>query len=167
MWLQVLQALCLVLVACVMAFTLAHAAELPGKMRLDKPEYLAIQPIYHPGYTLGGISEPLAILALAALVYRVHADGGNVLLPVACLVLAIAVQIVFWLAVHPVNKFWLAAEELPEASAGFFGIGRSANGTVAGEGWRALRDRWEYGHAVRAALAFVAFLLLAVHVVTT
>jgi len=42
------------LVAVAMALALSHALELPGKMRLDKQTYLAMQPIYYPGFTIGG-----------------------------------------------------------------------------------------------------------------
>ncbi|WP_407351237.1 anthrone oxygenase family protein [Luteimonas sp. R10] len=150
-----------------MAFALAHAAELPGKLRLDKTAYLATQPIYHPGFTIGGISEPLAILALAALSWLVRDDRIDLLLVLASLVLVSCMQVVYWLAVHPVNKFWLADRALPPVSAGFFGLGKAPSGSGAGvdKAWRGLRDRWEYAHAARAVLAFVAFVLLGLHVV--
>ena len=37
-----------------MALVLAHALELPGKRRLSKNTYLAVQPIYYHGFTIGG-----------------------------------------------------------------------------------------------------------------
>jgi hypothetical protein len=40
-----------------MALSLAHALEVPGKLRLNKEQYLAVQTIYYPGFTLGGIAE--------------------------------------------------------------------------------------------------------------
>jgi hypothetical protein len=46
---------------------LAHALEFPGKLRLKKEQYLAVQPIYYPGFTIGGIAEPAVILATLAL----------------------------------------------------------------------------------------------------
>jgi hypothetical protein len=44
---------------------------------------------------------------------------------------------------------------------GFFSIDpfRSID-RLRAEGWTALRDRWEYSHVVRAALAFVSLGLL-------
>ncbi|CAN5853005.1 hypothetical protein BH20PSE1_BH20PSE1_12420 [soil metagenome] len=51
---SVLQVLTVILVAVAMALALAHALELPGKMRLDKETYYAMQPIYYPGFTIGG-----------------------------------------------------------------------------------------------------------------
>jgi hypothetical protein len=45
-----------------MALTLAHALELPGKMRLTKEIYFAMQPIYYPGFTIGGFAEPASLI---------------------------------------------------------------------------------------------------------
>jgi hypothetical protein len=59
-----LQVAAVILVAVAMALSLAHALELPGKMRLGKDTYLAVQQIYYPGFTIDGGAEPLAILAL-------------------------------------------------------------------------------------------------------
>lgn len=46
--LQVLTVI-LVTVAMELALALAHALDLPGKMRLDKETYYAMQPIYFQG----------------------------------------------------------------------------------------------------------------------
>jgi hypothetical protein len=48
---------------------LAHALELPGKMRLTKEAYYAMQPIYYPGFTIGGISEPGSVILTIALLF--------------------------------------------------------------------------------------------------
>jgi hypothetical protein len=65
---QVLQVVAVILVAVALTFALAHAAELPGKMRLSKEAYLAVQPIYYPGFTIGGLvgefGGMIAVLAL-------------------------------------------------------------------------------------------------------
>ena len=49
-----LEVLAVSLVSIAMALALAHALEFPVKMRLDKQTYLAVQPIYYPGFTIGG-----------------------------------------------------------------------------------------------------------------
>ena len=49
-----LQVTTLLAVAIAMATALAHALELPGKLRLSKDEYLTVQKIYYPGFTIGG-----------------------------------------------------------------------------------------------------------------
>src|SRR5262252_5799310 len=47
-----------------MGLSLAHALELPGKRRLSRDTYFAVQTIYYPGFTIGGaFGEPLAIVA--------------------------------------------------------------------------------------------------------
>jgi len=43
---NVLQILAAILIAVAMAMALAHALEFPGKMRLTKEVYFAMQPIY-------------------------------------------------------------------------------------------------------------------------
>lgn len=66
---RILQILTVVLVAVAMALALAHALELPGKMRLSKETYYAMQPIYYPGFTIGGISEPVGIILTIILLF--------------------------------------------------------------------------------------------------
>ena len=56
-----LQVVTLLFVAIAMATMLAHALELPGKLKLSKDEYLATQRIYYPGFTIGGAAEPIAL----------------------------------------------------------------------------------------------------------
>jgi hypothetical protein len=46
--------------AVAMALSLAHALEFPGKLRLGKDAYLAVQQIYYPGFTFGGFVGELA-----------------------------------------------------------------------------------------------------------
>jgi hypothetical protein len=61
--LPIIQVVTVILVAVTMSMSLAHALELPGKKRLDKETYLAVQAIYYPGFTIGGSVEPLSIVA--------------------------------------------------------------------------------------------------------
>jgi len=53
--LETWQVITLMLVAVSMAMSLAHALELPGKLRLSETEYRIVQPIYYPGFTFGGL----------------------------------------------------------------------------------------------------------------
>ena len=62
-----LEILTVLLVAMAMALSLAHALEWPGKLRLSKDEYLAMQPIYYSGFTIGGIAEPVGLLTIGLL----------------------------------------------------------------------------------------------------
>jgi hypothetical protein len=63
----VLEILAVMLAAVTMALALAHALELPGKLRLTNEQYLTVQTIYYPGFTLAGIAELGSILATVAL----------------------------------------------------------------------------------------------------
>ena len=70
-----LQVLTVMLAAVTMALSLAHALEFPGKLRLKEEQYLAVQPIYYPGFIALLIMTPagtaafwLVAGALAALV---------------------------------------------------------------------------------------------------
>lgn len=160
--LQALQVASLMLVAAMWTFSLAHAAELPGKMRLDRDQYLVVQRIYYPGFTIGGLSEPLSIAALGVLLVLTPAGGQRIWIAAALAAVA-AAHLVYWLVTHPVNKRWVglqgsASLEMGKAGTAFFGPGKTAQATD----WEALRDRWERSHLLRAALVTCALLALAV-----
>ena len=148
------------LVAVSMALALAHALELPGKLRLDRDTYHAVQTIYYPGFTIGGISEPLAILGTITLL--VFSPGGSAfVLTLAALVLLVAMQAAYWLITHPVNRFWLEGQDLRAAARAFFASDPLVRGkSGADAAWTRLRDRWEYSHVARAAFALLALIAL-------
>jgi hypothetical protein len=52
----------LLLVVATVIPSVAHALKLPGKLRLTHEQYLAVQPIYYPGFTVIGAAEPLPLL---------------------------------------------------------------------------------------------------------
>jgi hypothetical protein len=144
--------LAVMLVALTMALSLAHALEYPGKMRLTKEHYLAVQPIYYPGFTFAGIGEPLAIaatFAAAILTPRESAAFWPWWIAFAATLLAHGT---YWLVTHPVNNFWLRDVKLGGAGTGFFGFG-FLGGKIDRSDWTALRDRWEFSHIARAAFA--------------
>lgn len=51
----ILQITCVLLISVALSLSLAHALEFPGKLRLTKSEYLIVQKIYYPGFTVGGL----------------------------------------------------------------------------------------------------------------
>ena len=158
--LVVLQVIALVLVSINMALALAHALELPGKLRLSRDVYTAVQPIYYPGFTIGGgVGEFGGILATIALLIATPREMTAFPLTVAALVLLLLGHGVYWLVTHPVNQFWLREQSLKGSGRAFFSFG--ARGSGADSDWTALRNRWEYSHVVRAALALAALILLA------
>jgi hypothetical protein len=58
-----LQVVTVFLVAVAMSLALAHALELPGKMRLDKETYMAVQTIYYPGFTFGFCTKGWSLIS--------------------------------------------------------------------------------------------------------
>jgi hypothetical protein len=159
-----LQVLAVLLVSIAMALSLAHALELPSKMRLSKEAYLTTQQIYYPGFTIGGISEPAGLLAVFILLFITQADTAFWLTFIALLCL-IAMHAVFWLMTQPVNKYWLKDMQLKGASGKFFAVDavkRKEQNEMPD--WTVLRDCWERSHVIRAVLSFIglAFLVTAV-----
>ncbi|WP_332685062.1 anthrone oxygenase family protein [Bosea sp. (in: a-proteobacteria)] len=153
------QILAILLAAVSMTTALGHALEMPGKLRLAREHYLAIQPIYYPGFTIGGgIGEIGSIVASAALALMLPAGSTAGRLALAACASAVAVHALYWLLVHPVNRFWLKESRIDTASEGFFALGADED---AGADWTTLRDRWERGHAVRAVFATLTVALLA------
>ncbi len=152
------------LVSIAMALSMAHALELPGKLRLGKHAYLTVQPIYYPGFTVGGISEILGILATGTLLVVTPSRGMAFSLMLGALMALIAMHAAYWIITHPVNNFWLKDNDLKGVGAGFFAFGAekraASNGATSDEGWKGLRNRWEFSHVLRAVLAAIALMLL-------
>jgi len=161
----VLEIVAILLTAVVMSLSLAHALELPGKMRLNREAYLTTQTIYYPGFTIGGIAEPLAVIVVFALLLSTPPASARFWLLLLSLAALAAVQIIFWFWVQPVNKIWLKEVRLGQAGVAFFGKQSDvADDDPKVQNWRALRDRWESGHVTRAVFAMIGLLLLAVAV---
>jgi hypothetical protein len=164
---DVMQILAAILVTMAMAPPLAHALELPGKMRLDRETYRAVQPIYYPGFTIAGNAEPLAIVSTVVLLVLTPSGSTSFWLTLVALLGLVGMQAVYWLFTHPVNKFWVEGEDMGRFGSGFFSFGadrpRLGNETHPLD-WTRLRDRWEYSHVTRAALASVSLVALVVAV---
>jgi hypothetical protein len=159
MALLILKVVAVLAVAVVFALSLAHALEYPGKMRLAKEPYLAVQTIYYPGFTIGGAAEPLAILlVLALLLLSPWEMTGSVLLIVALCGL-IVVQGVFWAMTQPVNRVWVKSMSMGAAGKRFF---RPDKADAVEPEWTGLRDRWERSHIIRCIAAGIALLALVV-----
>jgi hypothetical protein len=153
-----------IVVAIALATVLAHALELPGKMRLPKEQYLAVQTIYYPGFTIGGIAEPVSLVVTALLAFLTPSGNPSFWLIVCAFVALALMHAVYWVFIHPVNNFWLKDVNLQGAGAAFFGYGSDRPTRQTQADWTDLRDRWEYSHLARAGLAAVAFVLLVIAV---
>jgi hypothetical protein len=157
-----LKILALVLVVVTLSLSLAHALEWPGKMRLGREQYLAVQPIYYPGFTFAGVCEPAAVLALIALLILTPGGTPAFWLVAGALAAAGLVHALYWILTAPVNRVWMQEQSLPASAQKFFGTGESAQEQ---QDWKTLRNRWERSHFYRAIAATCAFLLLALAIV--
>jgi len=159
------QVLTVILVAVAMALSLAHALELPGKMRLTKDAYLAVQTIYYPGFTIAGISEPVGMISTIILLVLTPLGSASFWLTLVALLGLIGMQAVYWLVTHPVNKFWVEGENLDRFSSGFFAFGANRSRLeyeTRPPDWTELRDRWEYSHVARAGFALLSLIALVI-----
>ena len=154
------------LVGIAMTMALAHVLEFPGKLRLDEQTYMAVQMIYYPGFTIGGIGEGLAIIATLILMIAKRPDGAAFWWALAAFVALLAMHAVFWSVTQPVNRYWLKNQRLGTAGTRFFGIDRSNRSATNAfdPNWKDLRDRWEYSHIVRAALSAIALIAVTIAV---
>jgi hypothetical protein len=150
--------LALLLVAVVMGLTLAHALELPGKLRLDKDTYIAVQAIYYPGFTIGGlVGEFGGMLLLFALLFLTPYGTERFWWTAAAFGLLISAHAVYWLVTHPVNNFWVKDVDMAGIGATFFSLF-----SAKGDDWMQMRNIWEYSHVARACLAMASLASMAV-----
>ena len=166
---QTFEIVSILLVALAMAPALAHLLEFPGKSRLTKDAYLTVQPIYYPGFTIaGGAGEVGGLIAVLAVLLLTPQGTPAFWLRLVALAALLGMQVVFWLFTQPVNKFWLQSTTLGNFGEAFFNVGSGTHRVRPDDpdGWKRMRDRWEYSHIVRAALAALSFLLLVVAAVT-
>jgi Domain of unknown function (DUF1772) len=166
--LVLLEVVTVLLVATAMGLALAHALELPGKLRLSRETYLQVQPIYYPGFTIGGAVGELGgmIAVLLLLLISPLARDGRFWLMVGAFLALAAMHAVYWLLTHPVNNFWLKDFQLKATAASFFGAGSRSRSDGSGTSeWTELRNQWEYSHVIRAILGVLSLALLTAAVV--
>lgn len=161
---HLLQILTAILIAVAMAMAMAHALELPGKMRLSKETYFAMQPIYYPGFTIGGaVGEFGGLMVTLILLLFTPLESTKFWLTLVALLGLVGMQAVYWLLIHPVNQFWLEGENLSRFSAGFFSFG--VNQTQQNKraiDWTDLRNQWEYSHVIRAGFALISLVAIVI-----
>lgn len=161
---QMLHVIAITLVALAMAPAVAHALELPGKVRLPKEAYVTVQQIYYPGFTIAGFGEVVAVIAVALLLWSTPRGTVAFWLALGALLGVLAMQAVYWIAIHPINKFWLQGKSLGAAGSRFFSFdptSRKQDRSRQPYDWTRLRDRWELSHVARAVLALVSLVLVA------
>lgn len=161
MMLMCLSLLAMLLVAVAMGLSLAHALEFPGKIRLDQQTYRAVQAIYYPGFTIGGlIGEFGGMLTLSALLLLIPNGTQRFWWTVVALVLMLAGHLIYWVVTHPVNAAWLEGTHLGGPSRFFFGLLSAPDAQ-----WTHMRNVWEWSHVARAVVGIAAFLCLTVSMI--
>ena len=146
------------LVAVTMGLSLAHALEFPGKVRLAEPTYRAVQAIYYPGFTIGGlIGEFGALIVLPVLLVLTPAGTKQFWWTAASFGLLVLAHLTYWFVTHPVNSAWLKGTDLTGAARSFFGTFSSSESD-----WVRMRNLWEFSHVARAVLAAASFVVLLV-----
>lgn len=144
MALKVVRFTSLLLTALLAGMLFCHLLELPNNMKLPEGLWLAVQQhLYNDFGPVASIIEPAAIattLLLAFMLRRHRPAFGLTVFAALCL---IAHLVEWFLVVNPVNirvNSWTIA-------------------TIPAD-WAGARNRWEYGHAVGAALAIAALAAL-------
>lgn len=148
------------LVAVTMGLSLAHALEFPGKVRLAEPTYRAVQAIYYPGFTIGGlVGEFGALLTLPVLLAITPAGTKAFWWTLVSLCFLVLAHLSYWFVTHPVNSAWLKDTEVAGVGRLFFRVGPGQESD-----WRHMRNLWEISHVARAVLAALAFVSLLIAV---
>jgi len=158
-----------VFVAVAMALALAHALEYPGKMRLDRSTYVAVQPMYYPAYAIGGgIGEGLGVILTFMLLLTTPAGTEKFNWIAAAFASLLTMQFIYWTIAWPVRGFWSQQRrKLVPAATRFFGLSSAAEVTAEKERdsrWPELKMQWEIAHIARAFFGFVSVVTLGVGV---
>ena len=136
MGLRVTQFIAIILTALALVPAGAHLLELVHKITLDRAQYLTVQQLYR-GWAFLGAVLIAALLANLALTIRSRRQGRPMRLAAIATLLLAANLTIFFIWTFPANQ-------------------ATGNWTVMPADWEALRDQWEYSHAVNALLTFLA-----------
>jgi hypothetical protein len=134
----------LVSTAVAMTAAVGHALELPAKMRYEPWLWVKLhRTLYWNFGRIAGPAEAAAVLSTGLLAWmrRFQPEAfQSTAVAAACLA---STHAIFWSLVQPVNVEVLRwrLDAIPDD-------------------WTTRRDRWEYGHALRAGLVAVAFAAL-------
>jgi hypothetical protein len=151
--------LALILIAVAMGLPLAHAFEMPGKLRLDQASYGTVQTIYYPGFFVAGVIGELGgLIVLAILFFQSPIQTELSWLLIAAFLLLLASDAIYWLFIFPLNRIWHREISLAAPSDAFL----AKFSLQAEKHWPEARDIWEWAQVARAVLAVLSFIVLAV-----
>ena len=138
----------LLFTALTLAMSFCHLLEMPVKMTLGWTNYAIVQQIYRNFGGVGAFVETGAVLLAVTLCFVVRGRRPALALTLAgaaCLALGLGIWFAF---IAPVNVVWAGA-----------------NATAPPADWMALRSQWEYTHATRAVVHFVALAAMQLSVI--
>ena len=136
----------LLFAALALAPAFAHLLELPNKIGLSREDYLTVQQIYR-GWALLGFVVFGALLSTLALTVMTRKWRREFIFALVAFLCIAGTQVIFWTFTFPANQ-------------------ETANWTRLPEHWMALRTQWEYSHATSAVLNLLAFVAVALSVLS-
>jgi hypothetical protein len=160
---QMLHVIAITLVTFAVAPAVAHALELPGKVRLPKEAHVTVQQIYYPGFTTAGVGEFAAFIAVRSCFGPLRVApwlSGSHSAP--CSEFSPCKLSIGSRFTH--STILAAGRNLGAADSRFFSFDpsrRQQDRSRQPYDWTRLRDRWERSHLVRAMLALVSLVLVA------
>ena len=127
----------LLLVALTFGLTWCHVMEIPGKLRLNGPEWLSVQHNLYVAFggPVGAPIEVAAILLTWVVLWRVRSRRAAAAWTLMAAICATLGLIVWFLLVSPMN-----------------GIIADLTPSTLSADWTTVRDQWEIGHAVHALM---------------
>lgn len=125
---------------------LAHAFELPNKIRLPREEYFIVQQIYR-GWDKFALVLAVQFISLLTAAYFARRQPRVLIPTLLAILFALGAQALFWAYTYPANV-------------------ATANWTVQTDNWAKLRQLWEYSHAAGAGLQLLAMTCLIIAVVS-
>ena len=138
----ILVAATLVLASVTIVSPLAGVHDARGDVRLSRERFVALRGLYYPGFTLEGLAEPLAVLALSVLLASIARSTPAFWLVALALAAEAGAHLLYWVLIVPINRDWLAGEKGAVERA-------------------ALLERWERSHVYRVVASTAAVALLA------
>lgn len=117
----------------------AHLFEMSNKLALPQSAYFTVQGIYN-GWWMLGLFLPLAFLANLSLAYASRSDRTALVLALGAAACVLLNLTIFYFYTQPANAV-------------------TQNWTIQPDNWAALRQQWEYSHAVNAGVMLAAFCL--------
>lgn len=115
----------------------AHLFALPNKIGMPQEQYFVAQSVYRGWALLAVVLIPAMLMNLALASLLRNERPGLVLAVLACLCMG-ATLAIFFAFTYPANV-------------------ATQNWTIAPADWSDFRLRWEYSHAINAALMFASF----------